>query len=219
MSVHFRNVRHMNATLVSAAESGDIATVRLVLNLKANVHTCDCYGAPEGALRWSARNGYTEIVRILLQHRANIHTCGVGDTALCSAARNGHTQTVRVLIESKCNVHTLCPDFMYDGPDYPVREAIYKGHVEVVCDLVRAGANVSHFTDTFVKQHLTFQDETHSAKRNIDTLGLAVRMGTQIQRVKNFNVVDFERAKSAVACHFVTYAVCRDLCDFILCYI
>ena len=93
----------LNHALQEATERGDIAHVRHMIALRANVHNQNNL-----ALRVAVRRGHTEMVKQLLMFKADVHACGADgkpDVAMCCAAIYGHTETIRVLLEHKAAVH------------------------------------------------------------------------------------------------------------------
>jgi ankyrin repeat protein len=83
--------------LRTAAEDGDIGSVKALLAAGADVHAMR-----DSALWLAAENGHTGIVEALLDAGADVHA--VEDAALRRAAANGHTETVWTLLEAGADV-------------------------------------------------------------------------------------------------------------------
>lgn len=88
-----------SASLLDAAQQGDLATVRSRLAEGADVDVGNRYGAT--ALFFAAERGHLEIVRLLIDHgaRVDIEDSFYQMTALSRALFKGHFDVVRLLLE------------------------------------------------------------------------------------------------------------------------
>ena len=76
--------------LLKAADSGDLARVKLLVEAGADIHAKD-----DRALRLASNYGHLEVVKYLVGCGANIHAWD--DGALRGASRNGHLEVVEYL--------------------------------------------------------------------------------------------------------------------------
>lgn len=144
--------------LMDAAHKGHYEITRLLLNQGADLHINQ-----ESALRFSAAKGHADIVKLLLDHGADPTTmdhkalrdatkagyirvvalllnagsdpnAGMG-AALAGASLHGHLGIVRLLLERGAHIDSC-------GGHRAIQFAIREGHVDVVCELVKAGADL-----------------------------------------------------------------------------
>ncbi len=83
--------------LIHSAKNNNLAHVRIMLSLNADVNTTDAHG--DNALIWAAHNGHTDIVRFLVTVE-NINLDYVdndGCSALRWAEQRGHTECAEIL--------------------------------------------------------------------------------------------------------------------------
>lgn len=121
--------------LIRAAERGDLAIVRLLLDAGADVDgACGC-AAGETPLWAAAAADYPEVVAYLLERGANPNAPGpLGHTCLHVAAMRGWPRLARTLLE-----HGADPRLTDDGGRTAADWAKLKGHAEVV-DLLATAA-------------------------------------------------------------------------------
>ena len=90
--------------LISAARSGDLETIKLLLKNGADVNAKDTGGGT--ALSWAAGAGQTDSVRLLLDRGANINVIdSAGNTALMLAAVADHKDVVQLLLDKGADVN------------------------------------------------------------------------------------------------------------------
>ncbi len=90
--------------LMSAAESGDINTVKALLDKGADANAKDDGGWT--ALTYAAQKGHTEAVKLLIEKGSDVNARGKnGHTALMMAAQLGHTAAIKLLIEKGADVN------------------------------------------------------------------------------------------------------------------
>lgn len=88
-----------NDTLLSAAETGDIDTVKEALNNGADINTQNNF-LKESALHLAASKGHLELVKYLVDNGANLYlNNGTDMTPLHLAARDGQVHVVKYLLE------------------------------------------------------------------------------------------------------------------------
>lgn len=132
-----RLISRFDRALVEAADEGDLADVRSLLDSGANVNaSVDGDGSP---LIVAARNGDMGLVRFLLDRGAepNMGVSGDGNP-LIMAAREGHTSIVQLLLDKGARV-----DEVVDGDENALIQASGAGHLDVVKLLVAHGAGVN----------------------------------------------------------------------------
>ena len=97
LNPHFIKAQDINQRLLSAAFSGDTATVQALLDAGADVNAKSNAGWT--ALFYAAESGHTATVQALLDAGADVSAKNnLGWTALMGAAINGHAATVRALL-------------------------------------------------------------------------------------------------------------------------
>ena len=79
-----------NEKLIDASKTGDLSSVKYLIEMGADVHADDDY-----ALRWAAEYGHLDVVRYLIERGADVHAGD--DWALGWASRNGHLDVVKYL--------------------------------------------------------------------------------------------------------------------------
>ncbi|GAB5585880.1 hypothetical protein Unana1_00780 [Umbelopsis nana] len=144
--------------LMDAAHKGHYEITELLLDQGADLHINQ-----ESALRFAAAKGHTDIVKLLLDRGADPTTmdhkalrdatkagyedvtthllnagsdpnAGMG-AALAGAALHGHLAIVRLLLDRGAHIDSC-------GGHRAIHFAIREGHVDVVCELVKAGADL-----------------------------------------------------------------------------
>lgn len=140
--------------LMTAARTGDVDTVRLLLDRRqiAIDATEATYGA--SALMWAAAQRHAGVVRLLAAHGADVNlrsrvfsaaergasfstVIRGGFTALLFAAREGAMDVAATLIDLGADLEQADPDGVT-----PLIEAIINGHFDLAAALVDAGADV-----------------------------------------------------------------------------
>ncbi|KQV57609.1 MULTISPECIES: M56 family metallopeptidase [unclassified Caulobacter] len=129
--------RHLGGPLFDAVRARDLAAVRELIALGANVNTVlPGDGSP---LIEAARHGQMEIVQALLTAGADPNLAVRGDGApLIQAALSGNLAVVRLLVERGANVEVFVP-----GDETPLINAAQAGGLDVVTYLVEHGADVN----------------------------------------------------------------------------
>jgi ankyrin repeat protein len=104
---------HLDSSLLTAAEAGNIAQVRSLLKQGANANAARAEGNTLTALMLAARGGHSGVVRLLLEAGAQVEATasiatgasGVnkGLTALMEAVASGDTTTVELLLSHGAN--------------------------------------------------------------------------------------------------------------------
>ncbi len=130
-------VRWLDRALVEAADSGDLADVRELLDDGADVNaTVDGDGSP---LIIAARDGHIDIVRLLLDRGADVNLSVSGDGAPSSWRHARDISTiVQLLLDRGADVDLVVPD-----DENALIQASGEGQLEVVKLLVARGANVN----------------------------------------------------------------------------
>ncbi len=157
--------------LHDAAEAGDAAKVRQLLDQGVAVETPDAAGEP--TLLIAALAGRTEVVTVLLDRGADIQVRNKGGlTALHAASYGGHVETARLLIERGAEVNQT--DNFYTMS--PLHAAAEEGHTPVVALLLANGAVVE------AKERNGYTPLTQAGWREYwETAGLLFKAGATCQ--------------------------------------
>lgn len=145
--------------LIPAARSGNLETVQLLLNHKADPNTREPWRG-ETALMLAAHEGHADVIRLLLKHgadanvqskvldiedrdgivglQASLYWKG-GLTALLYAARQGNLEAGRALLDGAASTTLGDADFRFT----PLETAIFNGHLDFAQMLVERGANLN----------------------------------------------------------------------------
>jgi ankyrin repeat protein len=120
-----------NSSLISAAEAGNLDSVRQLIHDKADVNCRDSRDDP--VLLVAARSGHVEVVQALIAAGANVNakTHRWGHTALSAASEQGHLEVVQALIAAGADVNA----------GGALDAASGQGRLEVVRTLIAAGAD------------------------------------------------------------------------------
>lgn len=133
-----RNPRRGHRTpLMVAAQEGQEAVVRLLLQRHAQVHACNPGGLT--VLHLAAAGGHERVVSLLLRSGADSsRTCQGGSTALMNASWAGHLGVVQQLLRHMrgCGVDTRAKDGCT-----ALWDACRNGRVDIVRALLLAGAS------------------------------------------------------------------------------
>lgn len=131
---------HLKKTALSwAAENGNKALVRLMIQYGANVHLVDKNG--HTPLMIASRKGHKEVVQMLIEAGSDVNkVCDekFGRTALTDAATWGHDAVVRLLIESGADTEAL--DKAYGAHMTPLMLTVVYQHESTARLLIEMGA-------------------------------------------------------------------------------
>lgn len=136
----------MSHYLLKAAEAGDVAKVKELLDSGAdiNYHSQPKKGTGRTALCEAALKGKLEVVRLLIEQGAdlNVQDGSMGFTALHWAADYGHEPIVEALVAAGADVNLASPANRLT----PFMAAATRGNLPIVKLLLAAGANVNATT-------------------------------------------------------------------------
>ena len=122
--------------LMQAAEAGEVATVRSLLDGGADIGAADSRGWT--ALMYAAWAGRGDVVKLLLAKGAPVdRRDSFGATPLLRASGNGHPETATILLGAGAEV-----DARDNEGVSPLLPAALHGHVEVVRLLLLKGADI-----------------------------------------------------------------------------
>ncbi|MGC9057983.1 MAG: ankyrin repeat domain-containing protein [Candidatus Micrarchaeia archaeon] len=97
--------RMLSWELLKAAKSGDLARIKELLNMGADVNAKDNDG--ETPAHWATRNGHLEPLKVLIENGADVNAKdNDGWTPAHWATRNGHLEPLKVLIENGADVNS-----------------------------------------------------------------------------------------------------------------
>ena len=164
------NIAGAQARLVDAIKANDVATIRTLLDKKADVNAVQADGTT--ALHWAVDRDAVEIVRVLIRAGANVRAANrYGATPLWLAALNGNAVIIGMLLEAGADAATASAEgetalmvasrtgkleavnaLLARGADPNVKErwrgqtalmwAAAEGHAPIVDALVARGADV-----------------------------------------------------------------------------
>lgn len=130
-----RRIPPSNTPLYQAAERGDTATVRELLNHGANPDEPNMHGWR--ALMIAVANQHEDTAKFLLEAGANPNVCNLlGRNALMFAARYGNEKLIRLLLR-----HGAKPDLNESYDPSALSSAAAGGHLGAVQLLLNAGAD------------------------------------------------------------------------------
>jgi uncharacterized protein len=123
--------------LVDAARNGDTATLRSLIQKKAEINAAEPDGST--ALQWASYRGDLESVDLLLRASANVNAAtDLGVTALWLASETGNTAVVRRLLEAGAN-----PNPALISGETPLMVAARSGYLEICELLLNKGADAN----------------------------------------------------------------------------
>ena len=124
-------------SLIEAAKQGDSATLRSLIDNKADVNAAEADGAT--ALHWVSHRDDIKIATLLIQAGANVNAANdLGVTPLWNASLNGSAPMVRQLLEARAN-----PNAALLQGETPLMVAARSGFVEIVALLLAKGAQAN----------------------------------------------------------------------------
>ncbi len=127
----------LNDKLLDAVYKNDIAGVKEVLSLGADVNSADAENWT--SLMNAAWYGYTDVGRLLIEHNADINAADkYGQTALIHACEYGYTDIVRLLLE-----HGADTNAANECGNTSLMWACRNGHTDTVQLLIEHGADIS----------------------------------------------------------------------------
>jgi ankyrin repeat protein len=135
--VNVSNYGHGSTPLMLAAECGDTAVVKALINKGGDINAKNKKGV--AALYPATVKGYTEIVQALLDAGATTDSYASGVTALYEAAQQGYDAIVRLLIAKDANIDARATETGWT----PLMIAVAEGHSTTANILLAAGAKVN----------------------------------------------------------------------------
>lgn len=173
-----RRVEELIQELVTAAEEGDICTVRSLVERDVPLDCEDVF--MHTALVGASSKGHIDVVRYLLENGADVNVAGIcedfyerlgGDTALMYASAKGHSDVVEALIENGADVNEIT----FLGWTALTR-ACSNGQINVVRLLVEKGADVNLGDKQGVTPLMFASDMNH-----VDIVRFLIQHGANVQ--------------------------------------
>ncbi len=128
------------APLVAAMKTGDLATVRTLVERRVDINATEVDGT--SALHWAVRAGDVSTTELLIRAGARVDTANrYGVTPLSLAARAGRGDLVGLLLTAGANVRTV-EATLPEGQTLAMLAA-QTGSVDAVKRVVTAGSNVN----------------------------------------------------------------------------
>ena len=195
--------------LPQAAESGDLDTVKSMLEDGADVNT-KAGKLNSTALHHAAEIGDTEMIKLLLSKGADKKIYDhKGETALFRAARNGHKDAVLCLIstdataaKAEVNAVDKIEDNKKSTHNTPLLAAAYRGHANVVQLLMEKGAEVNH-NDINDNTALTLAARMKQTENMSAAEASAKRTATISALVNKDAIIDHTDSIGAAALHYL----------------
>ena len=141
--------------LIAACEYGHVAVVRILLRAGADPNQAYTSESAYSPLIQATGRGFVQIVDELISAGANVNyatpTVNIekgfipGATALIAACESGHVDVVRILLRAGADPNQALTN---EGARSPLIQASIHGFVQIVDELISAGANVNYATPT-----------------------------------------------------------------------
>jgi ankyrin repeat protein len=141
--------------LLAACEQGHVDVVRILLRAGADPNQALTNESAYSPLIQASIRGFVQIVDELISAGANVNyatpTGNIekgfipGTTALLVACEQGHVDVVRILLRAGADPNQAFTD---ESADSPLMQASVRGFVQIVDELISAGANVNYATPT-----------------------------------------------------------------------
>ncbi len=130
--------KEKDLALIRAAEGGDAAAGKRLLDQGASVEACDARGVT--ALIAAAYGRHLEVARLLIQAGADVNRQDdTRQSAFLIATSEGDLELLRLTLRAGADVHRTDS---YNGTG--LIRAADRGHVEIVRELLMTGINVNH---------------------------------------------------------------------------
>lgn len=182
--------RQRGLQLVSAAESGDIATLKALLEDGVYIHSQDKDG--RCALVAAAYKNNLDAVDLLISYGADVN---MKDDTLQSAylisTSDGFTELLRKTLKAGADVH--CTD-SYNGTG--LIRAADRGHVEIIAELLKTDIRVNHINRigwTALHEAVILGD---GGKRHTEVVRLLVEAGADVGITDKEGTTPLEHAKN-----------------------
>ena len=127
--------------LISAAQGGDVAAVRRLLDGGAKVNALDARG--RNAVLAATQGGHVQAARLLIERGADVNAQDdIRDSAFLLAGASGHTEIVRLALAAGADLKLTN---RYGGT--ALIPACHHGHVETVQVLLGTRIDIDHVND------------------------------------------------------------------------
>ena len=160
----------LSTSVADAAEAGDSAAVRALIQQKADLNAAQTDGMT--ALNWAAYRDDLETARLLVRAGADVRTKNrYGVTPLSSACENGNAALVELLLKAGVDANEALP-----GGETALMRASRTGKIAAVRALLAAGAQVDAKESKSQQTALMWA----AAEGNLDVVQALIAAGADI---------------------------------------
>jgi ankyrin repeat protein len=131
-----------STALMAAAEKGDVKAMEILLTARADTEISNDYGVT--AAFYAAMGNHLDALKLLAKHGGNVKFNNGDASTIGAAASRGHTAVTLYLIDQGMDVN------IKGRGDTPLSLACANGHVQLMRELVKRGAEFDEDDDGLV---------------------------------------------------------------------